>query len=127
MGQPAVYANLMQLPMPTEDMWRARIEDMAAPNRNDLQLVAERGGQLVGSAGLHPAQALRRRHTAMLGISVLVEAQGQGVGQALMQAPPPPALSGLACWRLMGPSGTALVSARHCFPARSTSAAPPLP
>lgn len=86
MGHPDVFANLMQLPMPTEDMWRARIADMAAPNRSDLQLVAERAGCLVGSAGLHPAQALRRRHTAMLGISVLAQAQGQGVGQALMQA-----------------------------------------
>jgi putative acetyltransferase len=86
MGDPEVYAKLMQLPMPTEDMWRARIEDMAAPNRTDLQLVAERAGQLVGSAGLHPSQTLRRRHTALLGISVLAPAQGQGVGRALMQA-----------------------------------------
>jgi putative acetyltransferase len=86
MGHPEVFANLMQLPMPTEEMWRARIEDMTAPNRTELQLVAERGGQLVGSAGLHPAQALRRRHAAMLGISVRVDAQSQGVGTALMQA-----------------------------------------
>lgn len=85
MAHPEVYANLMQLPLPTEEMWRARIEDMAAPSRTDLQLVAERGGQLVGSAGLHPAQTLRRRHTAVLGISVSPSAQGQGVGSALMQ------------------------------------------
>jgi len=86
MGHPEVYANLMQLPLPTEEMWRARIEDMASPGRTDLQLVAERAGRLVGSAGLHPAPALRRRHAAMMGISVLPEAQGQGVGRALMQA-----------------------------------------
>lgn len=86
MAHPDVYANLMQLPLPTEELWRARIADMAAPNRTDLQLVAERGGRLVGSAGLHPAPALRRRHAAMLGISVVAEAQGQGVGRALMQA-----------------------------------------
>lgn len=85
MGHPEVYANLMQLPMPTEELWRARIEELSAPGRSELQLVAERAGRVVGSAGLHPGQALRRRHTAMLGISVLPEAQGQGVGRALMQ------------------------------------------
>lgn len=85
MGHPEVYANLMQLPMPTEELWRARIEELSAPGRSELQLVAERSGRVVGSAGLHPGQALRRRHSAMLGISVLPEAQGQGVGRALMQ------------------------------------------
>jgi putative acetyltransferase len=41
---------------------------------------------MVGSAALHPAPQLRRRHVAMLGISVAADAQGQGVGRALMQA-----------------------------------------
>lgn len=86
MADVEVYGNLMQLPWPTEEMWRARIEDMASPQRTDLQLVAERGGELVGSLGLHPHAALRRRHVAMLGISVALPAQGQGVGRALMQA-----------------------------------------
>jgi putative acetyltransferase len=86
MAQPEVYANLMQLPHPSEEMWRARIEDMAAPARHDLQLVAQRGAQVVGSLGLHPAAALRRRHVAMLGISVDAAFQRQGVGLALMQA-----------------------------------------
>lgn len=42
---------------------------------------------LVRRAGLHPAPQSRRRHVAMLGISVEPAAQGQGVGTALMQAP----------------------------------------
>ncbi len=83
MAEPGVYANLMQLPWPTEALWRARLEKPPGPDH--LHLVAERGGQVVGSAGLHPAEALRRRHTAHLGISVATEAQGQGVGRALMQ------------------------------------------
>lgn len=86
MGCPEVYANLMQLPMPSEEMWRKRLETMADPERTDVFLVAERGGRVVGSAGLHPAPQLRRRHAAMMGISVAPEAQGRGVGSALMQA-----------------------------------------
>jgi L-phenylalanine/L-methionine N-acetyltransferase len=86
MGEPGVYANLMQLPMPSEELWRKRLDTMAEPDRPDLQLVAELDGQMVGSAGLHPAPQLRRRHVAMMGISVTPQAQGQGVGSALMQA-----------------------------------------
>ena len=67
MSEPEVYGNLLQLPLPSEAVWRARIEEMAAP-------------------GLHPQPQLRRRHAAMLGISVEPAAQGQGVGRALMQA-----------------------------------------
>jgi len=50
-------------------------------------LVAERGGAVVGSAGLHPAGASpRRRHAMFLGISVMRAHQRQGVGDALMAA-----------------------------------------
>lgn len=86
MSHPEVYANLMQLPWPTEEMWRARIDEMSQPQRTDLQLVAEREGRVVGSLGLHPPAALRRRHAALLGISVDAAVHGQGVGSALMQA-----------------------------------------
>lgn len=86
MASPEVFANLMQLPWPTEEQWRARIDELAGSPRHDLQLVAELDGRVVGSLGLHPPPALRRRHAAMLGISVAAEAQGQGVGRALMQA-----------------------------------------
>ncbi len=86
MASPAVYANLMQMPLASEEHWRKRLETHNDPDRPDLHLVAECGGQVVGSAGLHPAPQLRRRHVAMMGISVAPEAQGQGVGRALMQA-----------------------------------------
>jgi putative acetyltransferase len=86
MGDPAVLANLMQLPYTSAEIWRARLAENDAPGRTDLSLVAERDGLVVGSAGLHPAPQLRRRHAAMLGISVASTAQGQGVGSALMQA-----------------------------------------
>ena len=46
MADDGVYSNLMQLPFPTEEMWRARLEEMAAPASTALLLVAERGGAL---------------------------------------------------------------------------------
>ena len=87
MGDPAVYPGLMQLPYTNEDLWRARLVEGTAPGKLDLSLAAERDGQIVGTSGLHPAGVqVRRRHVAMIGISVAPEAQGQGVGSALMRA-----------------------------------------
>ena len=87
MGDPAVLAGLMQMPYTNEALWAARLADGDVPGKIDLPLVAERDGAVVGTAGLHPVgPALRRRHALMLGISVLPEAQGRGVGSALMAA-----------------------------------------
>lgn len=87
MGDPTVYPGLMQLPYPSVAAWAERLKTPPSDGSVDLFLIAERGGQAVGSAGLHPAGTrLRRRHVAMLGISVIGAAQGQGVGTALMQA-----------------------------------------
>ena len=87
MGDPAVYPGLMQLPYTDEETWRVRLADNFAPGKTDLPLAAELNGAVVGTAGLHPVgPALRRRHVLMLGISVLPEAQGKGVGTALMAA-----------------------------------------
>ena len=86
MANPEVYANLMQLPMPSEETWRKRLEGQTDPDRDGLHVVAELDGRMVGSAGLHPVARLRRQHAANLGISVAPEAQGRGVGTALMQA-----------------------------------------
>ena len=87
LGDPEVLPNLMQLPYTSEEIWHQRLVDNNAPGKTDLHLVAERDGEVVGSAGLHPVgPPTRRRHCALLGISVAHEAQGQGVGTALMQA-----------------------------------------
>lgn len=88
MGDPEVLHNLMQLPYGAEGLWTQRLTDNVTNGRGaEVMLVAERGGRVQGSAGVHPVgQAVRRRHCAMLGISVAREAQGQGVGTALMQA-----------------------------------------
>ena len=87
MGDPAVYPGLMQLPYTDEETWRVRLGENFAPGKTDLPLAAELNGAVVGTAGLHPVgPAVRRRHVLMLGISVLPEAQGKGVGTALMAA-----------------------------------------
>jgi len=87
MGDPSVYGQLMQLPYADEDAWRGRLAESTQAGKTDLLLVAERDGEVLGSAGLHPVgAALRRRHVMVLGISVAVDAQRQGVGAALMQA-----------------------------------------
>ena len=87
MGDPAVFAGLMPLPFTSEEVWKARLAEVYAPGNPDLMLVAERGGAVVGSAGVHPVgAAIRRRHVLTFGISVAPEAQRQGVGSALMAA-----------------------------------------
>jgi putative acetyltransferase len=87
LGDPGVYPGLMQLPYTNEDLWRTRLADSCEPGKADLLLCAETDGEVVGTSGLHPVGvALRRRHAMMLGISVAREAQGRGVGTALMGA-----------------------------------------
>jgi L-phenylalanine/L-methionine N-acetyltransferase len=87
MGDLEVLSGLLQLPYPTEATWRKRIEDMPTGHTTaELFLVAERGGVVVGNAGVMPMQPVRRRHAAHLGMAVAREAQGQGVGSALMAA-----------------------------------------
>jgi len=54
MGDPAVFGALMQLPFPSEDVWRARLTDACDPAKGDVLLAAELNGEVVGSSGLHP-------------------------------------------------------------------------
>ncbi len=87
MGDDTVYPNLLQAPYPSEERWRKMLEGNDAPGNSDLVLVAVSDDQVIASAGLHGVgQQIRRRHVASLGISVASQAQGQGVGTALMAA-----------------------------------------
>lgn len=87
MADPAIFAGLMQMPLPSEELWAARLAELCQPERQDVMLVAELHGEVVGSAGLHPTgPALRRRHVMHFGISVAREVQRRGVGSALMAA-----------------------------------------
>ena len=87
MDDPAVLTHLLQLPHATEAQWRKRIEEMpVGASTAELFVVAERGGVVVGNAGVHPLPHVRRRHAAAIGLAVARSAQRQGVGTALMQA-----------------------------------------
>jgi L-phenylalanine/L-methionine N-acetyltransferase len=87
MSDPAVARGLLQLPHGSAEFWRKRIADMPAGNSaTEIMLVAELDGAVVGNAGFQPAMALRRRHAVNLGIAVMRQAQGRGVGSALMSA-----------------------------------------
>lgn len=91
-GDPEVLPNLLQVPYPSEEFWKARLGELLAPGKHDILLVAERPGpdgqpQVVGNAGLLASgAALRRRHVMNLGIAIASDAQGQGVGSTLMKA-----------------------------------------
>lgn len=101
MGEPAVYGGTLQLPFPSDELWQGRLADGVAGKNGELLLVAERDGEVVGNAGLHPVGAsVRRRHAMMLGISVSSSAQGQGVGTALMAALCDYADNWLGCLRI---------------------------
>jgi L-phenylalanine/L-methionine N-acetyltransferase len=91
-GDPEVLPNLLQVPYPSEEFWKQRLGEILAPGKPDILLVAQcpdADGQpkVVGNAGLmSPGAALRRRHVMNLGIAIASEAQGKGVGSALMKA-----------------------------------------
>ena len=81
-GPHAVWGTL-QLPFPHPEKYRERL---AKSDDNNVMLVAEVNGEVVGQAGLHLYSNVRRRHTASIGMAVRDDWQGRGVGTALMSA-----------------------------------------
>ncbi|MEP7099582.1 MAG: GNAT family N-acetyltransferase [Burkholderiales bacterium] len=87
MSDPAVFGGLLQMPYPSEEAWTKRLTDGLNATGADVLLIAERDGELLGAAGLNAVGGhVRRRHAMGLGIHVSTQAQGQGVGSALMTA-----------------------------------------
>lgn len=87
LSDPTIAAGLLQMPYPNEERWRTVLGEQNQPGKADIHLVAERDGEVLGSAGLMAAgAALRRRHAMTLGVWIAGPAQGQGVGTALMAA-----------------------------------------
>ncbi len=82
--QPRAIWGTLQLPYPSAQMWRKRLEEQAG---NHYALVACTEGELVGSLGLAvPDRSPRRWHVGQIGMAVHDEWQGRGIGSALMQS-----------------------------------------
>lgn len=81
--QPKVVAGTLQMPFPSEALWKERLEK---PPEGLTPLVALVDGKVVGFLGLHASTNARRRHVASLGMAVHDDWHSQGVGTALMNA-----------------------------------------
>jgi putative acetyltransferase len=82
---PRVVWGTMQLPYPSLEMWRKRLEE---PPEGLIKLVAcLEDGEVVGQLGLHTSpNHPRRRHAGGIGMAVRDDWQGKGVGTALLEA-----------------------------------------
>lgn len=82
-AEPSVYADTLQLPWPSAELWQARL---GSPTPNFHSLVACRGDEVLGQIGIEQFASPRRRHVANIGMGVVERARGQGVGSALVGA-----------------------------------------
>ena len=80
---PAAQAGTLQLPFPSLDLWRQRLQ-VVDPNAHVLLACA--GDEVIGQLGLYVASNPRRRHVGDLGMGVRDDWQGRGVGTALLGA-----------------------------------------
>ena len=77
------YANTLQLPFPSDELWRKRLEGL---DHNTKSLVAVRQGEVIGQLSLICQTIPRRKHVATLGMGVAAGEGGRGVGTLLMEA-----------------------------------------
>jgi L-phenylalanine/L-methionine N-acetyltransferase len=83
-AQPNALRGTLQLPFPSEEMWKKRLEGMGDEM---YALVACVEGEVVAMAGLNLfPKSPRRRHVGYVGLAVHDKWQAKGVGTALMQA-----------------------------------------
>jgi putative acetyltransferase len=82
MGSAGTFEGTLQLPdMPVA----MRLERLQKLDERSCKLVAVAEGRVVGAAGLHVSHAaLRRQHSRELGIAIVREWQGRGVGRQLI-------------------------------------------
>ncbi len=81
-GMPGFRAGTLRLPFQAADRTRKFLEEQG---ENDMLLVAERDGLVVGSAGWKRFTG-RRLHAAAIGMGVHDDHVGQGIGTALLGA-----------------------------------------
>ena len=83
-AQPNALRGTLQLPFPSEEMWKKRIEGYGDET---FALVACVDGEVVAMAGLNLfPKTPRRRHVGYVGLAVHDKWQSKGVGTALMRA-----------------------------------------
>ena len=80
---PRAQAGTLQLPFPSLDLWRQRLQ---AVDPNAHVLLACAGGEVVGQLGLYAGGNPRRRHVGDIGMGVRDDWQGRGVGTVLLGA-----------------------------------------
>ncbi|MFG6448365.1 GNAT family N-acetyltransferase [Roseateles sp. BYS180W] len=101
MAHPEVQPQLLQLPHAAPAHWRQRLGEVQDPQNGDLQLLAVRGSELLGSAGVHKVSARQRlAHVRTFGMAVHPNARRQGVGNALLGTLVDYAQQWLGCRRL---------------------------
>ncbi|WP_162063835.1 GNAT family N-acetyltransferase [Vibrio taketomensis] len=81
-AQPKAYTGTLQLPKPSEAMWRKRLENM--PD-NIFSFVAEVDGKVVGNIGFEQAQSPRLRHCGEFGIGVHDDYHQMGIASKLIE------------------------------------------
>ena len=82
-AQPRAVAGNLQVPFPSQEMWRERLTKI---DSNNHILVALVNDKVVGNLGLHLSARRRRTHAAGIGIGVHDEYHRLGVGSALLAA-----------------------------------------
>ena len=82
-GGPKAVRGTLQLPYPSSEVWRKRLE---AESDSMFHLLACDGEEVVGELGLYYPNSPRRKHVASIGMAVRDDWQGKGVGSLLMQA-----------------------------------------
>lgn len=83
-AQPAGLRGTLQLPFPSEEMWKERLAKLGDQHYG---LVACVEGEVLAMASLGPAApSPRRKHAGYIGLAVHDQWTGKGVGTALMKA-----------------------------------------
>jgi L-phenylalanine/L-methionine N-acetyltransferase len=83
-SHPLVARTTLQLP--SQEIWHSRKRLGEAPPPGLHRLVADHSGRLIGMTTLHQEQHPRLAHSAGLGMAILPEYWGLGIGSRLMAA-----------------------------------------